>query len=65
MLFRSAFAAVPAGRRPRQAGDKMHKLASLLELDGVDAAYRRLVSQWDQPEALLTQGREPRDGVWD
>jgi asparagine synthase (glutamine-hydrolysing) len=61
----AAFAAVPAGRRPRQAGDKMHKLATILELDGVDAAYRRLVSQWDRPEALLTQGREPHSPVRD
>lgn len=55
-----AFALVPEGRRPRQPGDKLHKLATVLAAEGSDDAYRRLVSVWDAPEGLLRGGRDTR-----
>lgn len=59
------FCAVPARWRPPQPGDKVHKLAAILSLDGPGALYRRLVSQWEEPDSLVRGGHEPRDILWD
>ncbi|TWA89364.1 asparagine synthase (glutamine-hydrolysing) [Azospirillum brasilense] len=56
---------IPEGRRPRQTGDKLHKLAGVLDAAGPDAIYRRLVSQWQDPDALVRDGREPHGPAWD
>jgi asparagine synthase (glutamine-hydrolysing) len=53
-LFRLA----PGRLRPARPGDKLHKLASVLG-EGSDGLYRRLVSQWEAPGALVPGGREP------
>lgn len=45
--------AVPDRHRIRQAGDKLHKLAKVMTLDNGDAFYRRLVSLWEDPAALV------------
>lgn len=55
---------IPEGRRPRQTGDKLHKLAGVLDAAGPDAIYRRLVSQWQDPDALVRGGREPHGPAW-
>ncbi len=58
------FNCVPARLRPPQAGDKAHKLASLLQQ--TDASlYRRLVSHWDQPERVVCGVEEHRGLLWD
>jgi asparagine synthase (glutamine-hydrolysing) len=49
--------AVPARMRPRAVGEKLHKLAPLLRLDEREQ-YRRLVSHWEDPEAVVVGGRE-------
>ena len=54
----SLLAALPARVRPPQAGDKVHKMAGVLRLDGPDAIYRRLVSHWE-PTEIMPQAREP------
>ena len=59
------FQAVPRSLRPPQAGDKAHKLAGLLSATDEDALYRQLVSQWVDPDALVSRGREPRGILWD
>src|SRR5436853_401870 len=46
------FGLVPAGWRPALVGDKLHKIATLLENPSPDAIYRRLVSQWERPEEI-------------
>jgi asparagine synthase (glutamine-hydrolysing) len=51
--------ALPSRLRPPQAGDKVHKAASVLRLDSADAVYRRLVSHWE-PSEIMPQAREPR-----
>ena len=56
------FMAVPGRFRPPQAGDKMHKLASVLTKDG-DGFYQSLVSHWTEPERIVAGGREP-DGLF-
>ncbi len=59
------FGLLPEGRRPRQPGDKLHKLAGVLAARDPDALYRRLVSHWTDPDAAVRGGREPRGLVWD
>lgn len=48
----SVFAVLPAGIRPRQAGDKLHKLASVLGADAADY-YRVLISSWAEAWVLV------------
>jgi len=55
---------LPSRLRPPQAGDKLHKLASVLRLDGADALYRRLVSHWEPSEVVL-ETHEPKSIIDD
>ena len=57
--------AAPRSIRPPLAGDKAHKLAALLSMADEDGLYRRLVSQWEEPDILVRSGREPRGVLWD
>jgi len=59
------FGLLPEGRRPRQPGDKLHKLAGVLASPDADALYRRLVSQWDDPDAVVLGGHEPKGRIGD
>lgn len=56
---------VPGRWRPRQIGDKVHKFAAIIALGDQDAVYRRLISQWKDPDGLVIGGREPRGILWD
>jgi len=63
-----AFGAVspllPASLRYRSAGDKIHKLAGLLDFASVEDLYARLVSFWREDGLVL--GEKPRHGTaWD
>ena len=58
------FSVLPTRFRPPQAGDKLHKLAGILEGTEGDL-YRGLVSHWLQPEAMVPGAREPRGVLWD
>ncbi|MGD0024277.1 MAG: asparagine synthase (glutamine-hydrolyzing), partial [Xanthobacteraceae bacterium] len=49
---------LPSRLRSPQIGDKLHKVARVLELDSADALYRSLVSHWD-PSEIMPQAREP------
>ena len=42
----------PRGLRVPQIGDKLHKAASVLELENADALYHRLVSHWEPKEIM-------------
>jgi asparagine synthase (glutamine-hydrolysing) len=59
------FAFVPRSWRPALPGDKLHKIATLLDNPGPDAIYRRLVSQWERPDEIAAAGSEPRGPLWD
>ncbi len=52
-----------------QFGERMHKLAGLLPQRNTKEVYRHLVSQWQRPEDIVIQGKEPRhpanDPAWD
>ena len=52
-------------RAPALPGDKLHKLATLLDHPQPDAIYRRLVSQWEHPGELAAAGVEPEGPLWD
>lgn len=58
------FELVPERLRPRQAGDKLHKLASVLALKDADAVYRRLVTHWE-PAEVMPGVEEPHGPLWD
>jgi asparagine synthase (glutamine-hydrolysing) len=48
---------LPARIRPRMLGEKLHKLAPLLALEGREQ-YRRVTSHWENPESVAIGGRE-------
>ena len=53
-------AMIPAAHRPVQFGDKIHKLADILAGEGAgDELYRRIVSLWPDPAAILRGGQAP------
>jgi asparagine synthase (glutamine-hydrolysing) len=58
-LWDSAAGALPARFRLSQGGDKARKLAALLGANDIDAVYRVLVSQWDDPLRIMQVGHEP------
>ena len=60
----SLFNLLPASLRPTQAGDKLHKLASVLALDDIDLVYRRLVTHWE-PTVLMPDITEHNGTLWD
>jgi asparagine synthase (glutamine-hydrolysing) len=47
------------GRGQHRLGDRMHKLAGLIEAASPGNLYMRLVSQWHDPEPVLRRGIEP------
>lgn len=49
---------MPASRRQRNVGDKMHKLAATIQTASPRELYTFLISLWTEPEQLLTGGHE-------
>lgn len=47
------------GLKQRMAGDKLHKIAGILDAQNEQEIYLRLSSHWLQPEALVPGAREP------
>lgn len=64
-VFDAVNSLLPRGRRVSRPAEKAAKLAEVLRLRDFDAVYRRLVSQWPDPAALVLQGREPHGPLWD
>ncbi len=56
---------LPRSLRPRMVGDKAHKFGSILTENDADGMYRRLVSHWSDPSALVANGTEPINAAWD
>jgi asparagine synthase (glutamine-hydrolysing) len=62
----AAFARLlPERHRPARAHEKLAKLAEILRLDGIDAVYRRLVSQWPDPGAIVPGSAEESGPLFD
>jgi asparagine synthase (glutamine-hydrolysing) len=55
---------IPQRIRPRHSGDKIHKAAAILALNGTDQMYRGVVAQWSDPAEALPGVEEPQ-GIWD
>ena len=51
---------LPEVARHRLAGDKIHKLAGVLDAHGVEDMYLRLTSHWRDPSSLVLGSNEPR-----
>jgi asparagine synthase (glutamine-hydrolysing) len=56
---------LPHPLRVQHPGDKVHKLASVLEKASLDDVYLRLVSLWPEPGALVPGASEPRTPLTD
>lgn len=56
--WNALFSPLPARMRLPQAGDKLHKLAGVLESE-IDEIYLRLLSHWTEPEKIVIDGHEP------
>lgn len=54
---------LPRGLRPQHVGDKIHKAAGVLALDGIDNMYRGLIAQWFDPAEAMPGVEEPQ-GIW-
>ena len=54
----NVFAALPARMRPRQPGDKLHKLAAVLDAEAGDY-YRVLISPWAEAWGLVQSAARP------
>jgi asparagine synthase (glutamine-hydrolysing) len=62
--WNSIFRLVPERWRVPQPGDKMHKLAGILQ-EPLSGYYRYLISHWQEPDLLVAGGREYRGLLWD
>jgi asparagine synthase (glutamine-hydrolysing) len=60
----SVLSILPRGMCPPQPGDKIYKIASVLNLGNADELYRRLVSHWD-PAIIMPSVSEARGVLWD
>jgi asparagine synthase (glutamine-hydrolysing) len=56
---------LPSKIRQRTPGDKLHKLAEILNVDCPEAMYRRLVSHWKSPASVVLHGHEPLTALTD
>ncbi|MGU7783082.1 asparagine synthase (glutamine-hydrolyzing) [Burkholderia sp. PU8-34] len=50
---------LPAHRRHMHIGEKLHKLAAVIDVNGRDELYKRLVSVFYCPEQIVVGGTEP------
>ncbi len=55
----AAMRLAPSSRRHLGLGDRLHKVAHVMEARSVEALYRRLVSHAEDPAALVIGGSEP------
>ncbi|NQV44712.1 MAG: asparagine synthase (glutamine-hydrolyzing) [Rhodospirillales bacterium] len=58
-LWDSLMHAAPARFSYRQMGDKLHKLAGILDAESPEVAYWRLTSLWRNPDLIVRNGTEP------
>lgn len=58
-LFKATEKVVPSRFRFSLPGDKIYKLASVLNYSDSHDLYKRLVSHWQEPESLIKDGQEP------
>jgi asparagine synthase (glutamine-hydrolysing) len=57
--FGSMTRCLPATLRQRTPGDKLHKVAELMNVADRDELYVRLASSWKEPEKVVQGGHDP------
>jgi len=57
-LFRGVNPLLPRRVQQKAPGERLYKIARLLDATSLDGVYRNLVSHWDCPNGILLQGRE-------
>ncbi|HYE50928.1 MAG TPA: asparagine synthase (glutamine-hydrolyzing), partial [Azospirillaceae bacterium] len=57
-------AALPASARPAFVGDRVHKLAAVLDFSGPMDLYQRLMSSWVDPGQAVPGTRRPAGTIW-
>ena len=50
---------LPSRRRQVRLGEKLHKLAEVMEAPSRDVLYAGLLSHWQDPRVVVVDGREP------
>jgi len=50
---------LPKRYRHLNVGNKLHKIANILSLQGQDVVYKQLISHWQDPATVVLQGYEP------
>ncbi len=55
---------LPSFLRGALSGDRIHKLATILEAGDLQAFYRLLLSHWDHPESIVLGGVEQAADFW-
>jgi len=60
MLYKQLEWLLPNGWHQSLPGDKIHKLAGLMEATNPDDLYKHIVSQWKNPDELVIGGNEPK-----
>ncbi len=58
-LFDLANPVLPARWRQQHGGEKLHKLARILDAEGQEALYLQLVSHWSDPAGVVLGSKEP------
>lgn len=58
-VARLPLAAIPERKRPRLAGDKLHKAAGLVRLSSESELYQALISHWQNPSDVVIGGSAP------
>lgn len=64
-VFTTAAPLLPRKLRISLPGDKMHKLARVLNYSNVQDVYTQMVSHWDDPAQVVIGGAEPPVGSFD
>lgn len=64
-VYKSAAFLLPPRLRQKHLGDKVHKLAQILESNQPEDVYYNLVSHWRDPSQVVLNGRETKTGLTD
>lgn len=58
-IFEKLTPILPSPLRIRTPGDKVHKLARVMNIDNTHEYYQNLTSHWQQPNDIVINGSEP------
>jgi asparagine synthase (glutamine-hydrolysing) len=64
-MFRRVAPVLPDTVKQRNLGNKLHKLAEILAVEGPETIYVRLVSHWKAPTTVVIQASEPGTALTD